>query len=133
MRKICVMKFAIVVKSAALDSQGAWSAAQFAAKALNMGHEITRIFFYQQGTMNGSAQNQQPQGQPDCSEHWQALADQGIDLCLCISSAVRRGVMDANEAKRHNKHATLHPAFSIGGLGQLVDAHAKSDRVVTFH
>lgn len=126
------MKFAIIVKSSALESQGAWSAAQFAHAALANGHQVERIFFYQAAVLNGNAQLQIPQGQNDCTTHWQTLADKGVELCLCISSAIRRGVMDAKEAERYHKQSTLHPAFSIGGLGQLIDAHANADRVITF-
>jgi tRNA 2-thiouridine synthesizing protein D len=57
----------------------------------------------------------------------------GIELTLCISSALRRGMLDPAEAERHEKHAaSVHPAFTIAGLGQLVDACARSDRLVTF-
>lgn len=127
------MIFALIVKSSALDSQGAWSALQFAEAAISDGHNISRVFFYQSGVLNANKQNQLPQGQADPSPRWQALADKNVELCVCISSAIRRGVLDNNEAKRYKKHGTLHGAFTIGGLGQLIDASVSADRIVTFN
>jgi len=44
-----------------------------------------------------------------------------------------RGVIDVTEAQRHEKPgSTLDEAFSIGGLGRLVEASAEADRLVTF-
>ena len=52
---------------------------------------------------------------------------------LCVASALRRGVLDTIEAERHEKgNATMDPAFTIGGLGLLVEAGASADRLVTF-
>jgi len=65
---------------------------------------------------------------------WVELAEHhAVELVLCISSALKRGMLDRAEAVRHEKPGpTIHPAFNIGGLGQLVDASAHSDRLITF-
>ena len=65
---------------------------------------------------------------------WVELAEQhGVELILCISSALKQGMLDATEAKRHDRSApSIHPAFIISGLGQLVDAAISSDRLITF-
>ena len=75
-----------------------------------------------------------PQDEADRLEPWLELAEKHqVELVLCISSALRQGVLDADEAERYEKAAaTMHPAFTISGLGQLVDAAMVSDRVVTF-
>ena len=42
-------------------------------------------------------------------------------------------MLDEAEAERYEKHAaTIHPAFVVSGLGQLVDAAVVSDRMLTF-
>ena len=56
-----------------------------------------------------------------------------MELILCISSALRRGLLDDTEAGRYDKDgATIAEGFALGGLGLLVDACAHTDRMVTF-
>ncbi|MDG1205648.1 MAG: DsrE family protein, partial [Pseudomonadales bacterium] len=57
----------------------------------------------------------------------------GLELIVCVASALRRGVLDETEAKRYDtKSDNMAAAFQIGGLGQLIDAGLSSDRLVTF-
>jgi tRNA 2-thiouridine synthesizing protein D len=42
-------------------------------------------------------------------------------------------MLDQVEADRHERPcATINPLFTVSGLGQLVDACASSDRLITF-
>ena len=87
-----------------------------------------------EGASVGNAQALFPQDEDDRLAAWLALANEhNVELVLCISSALKRGILDEAEAQRHEKTgATAHPAFTIGGLGQFVDASAQADRLVTF-
>ena len=52
---------------------------------------------------------------------------------VCVSSAIKRGVINQQEAERHELAATsLRDSSEIAGLGQLIDAAINSDRVVNF-
>ena len=52
---------------------------------------------------------------------------------LCVAAAQRRGILDADEAKRNGKDGdNIAPGFRISGLGQLIEAGIQSDRVVVF-
>ena len=75
-----------------------------------------------------------PQDESSGLQAWVDLAERhGVDLVLCVSSALRYGMLDNTEAERHERPAaSIHPSFTISGLGQLVDATATSDRLVTF-
>ncbi len=112
----------------------ALTAAQFALSAIRRGHSIHRVFFLDEGTANGSAVAVFPQDETDRLQPWLQLArEHQVELVLCISSALRHGMLDEEEAGRYEKPAsTIHPAFTISGLGQLVDAATVSDRLVTF-
>ena len=120
--------------SSPATGQSAMTAAHFGLSVIHKGHGIHRVFFLDQGTANGSALAVYPQDEADRLEPWLELAEKHqVELVLCISSALRQGVLDADEAERYEKSAaTIHPAFTISGLGQLVDAAMVSDRVVTF-
>ena len=56
-----------------------------------------------------------------------------VELLVCISSCLRRGLLDETEADRYHKpNASIAPGFTISGLGQLIDACLESDRVMSF-
>ncbi len=127
------MKLTIVVHSAPA-SQSAWSAYQFTRAALDAGHEIYRLFFYGDGVLNSNALSVAPQGEFDLVQAWQSLiADHGLDAISCVSSALKRGVIDTQEAARYERAGvSLAAGVTLSGLGQLVDATLMSDRVVSF-
>ncbi len=127
------MKLTIVVHSAP-TSQSAWSAYQFTRAALDAGHEIYRLFFYGDGVLNSNALSVAPQGEFDLLQAWRTLiADHGLDAISCVSSALKRGVIDTQEAARYERNGvSLAAGVTLSGLGQLVDATLLSDRVVSF-
>jgi tRNA 2-thiouridine synthesizing protein D len=128
------MRFSILVLNSPTAAQAGDSAWAFAQAAVDAGHELYRVFFYDEGVAHGNMLATPAQDDVDRQARWAGLArEQGTDLVLCIASAVKRGVLDSGEAERHEKPAAnAHPAFELSGLGQLVDAHINSDRLVTF-
>ena len=128
------MKFSIVINGAPWSSPSAFSALQFAESALASGHEIYRLFFYQDGVLNGSSLCVPPQDEVDIPARWQHLIEENnIDAVLCAASALKRGILDKSEAQRYEKTAqNLRPGFTISGLGQMIDAAQQSDRLISF-
>ena len=128
------MIFSIVVTGAPYSSQASTSALQFSKSLLKLGHRIHRVFFYADGVHSGSALAAPPQDETNIPADWAALArEHELDLVVCIAAAVRRGVLDQNEARRYEKNGhNLGDDFNLSGLGQLVEAGILSDRVVTF-
>lgn len=129
-----MMKFSLAVYSAPYTSQASDTAYRFACALLENGHSIYRIFFYQDGVHNASHLAAPPQDEPNLPANWQQLATEyNIDLVVCIAAALRRGVLNQEEARRYKKTAhNLAEQFTISGLGQLVDAAVSSDRLITF-
>jgi len=128
------MKFTLVIHSAPYQSASADTALRFARALLASGHELYRVFFYRDGVHNASALASPPRDEQSVPLAWQLLAQEHqLDLVVCIAAAVRRGVLDENEAKRYEKPAAnLVPGFELSGLGQLSEALIQSDRVITF-
>jgi tRNA 2-thiouridine synthesizing protein D len=128
------MIYSLLVLSSPVSGYCSRSAAEFAQRVLARGHTIHRVFFLDNGTLCGSANSVLPQDEEDPLPRWLSLADShAVELVLCISSALRLGMLDQAEAERYERsHATVHPVFHIAGLGQLVDACANSDRLITF-
>lgn len=128
------MIYSLLVNASPASGHGARCAAAFAQAAIAAGHSVYRVFFLDEGTRAGSATAVFPQDEADRLQPWVVLAEEhGVDLVLCITSALKHGQLDETEAQRYERGgATVHPAFTISGLGQLVDATAHSDRLVTF-
>ena len=86
-------------------------AIEFAEVALANGFVISQVFFYQAGVQHASL---------PVSDRWEALSKQhDISLILCSASA-----------DRYNEEGNA--AFTIGGLGALVEAGIENDKVITF-
>ncbi len=128
------MKFGIVVNEGPYTHQASDSAYQFAKAALEKGHEVIRVFFYHDGVNNGTRLTTPPQDDRHVTNRWSELAEEhGLDLVVCVAAAQRRGIVDADEAKRHGKDANnIAPGFRISGLGQLIEVGIQADRLVAF-
>lgn len=128
------MIFSITVLGSPYSDQSTQSALSFAKAAVDTGHKVYRVFFYHDGVLNGSGICAPGQNELNFPGEWTTLSqDHGVDLVVCIASALKRGIIDSTEKERYDlTAANLASNFALSGLGQLVDACAKSDRVITF-
>lgn len=128
------MKFAIQVNASPYQSNAGYSAYRFITAALEQGHEIFRVFFYQDGIYHAFKYATPPDDEFQFSAQWSKLAKlHQIDLVVCISAAQRRGLLCSDEARRQGKlDNDLAEGFRISGLGQLVEATLVADRFIVF-
>ncbi|MCZ6831434.1 MAG: sulfurtransferase complex subunit TusD [Gammaproteobacteria bacterium] len=128
------MKISLLVLASPYASQSADTAWHYAQAAAHAGHELYRVFFYHEAVYHGSRLSVPAQDEIDRVQRWAELAERsGAELVLCVASALKRGILDDTEANRYERGAhSIHPAFVIAGLGQLVDASVHSDRLLTF-
>lgn len=128
------MIFSLLILGPPTASPSHQTALRFATAALQNGHQIYRVFFFDEAAAIGNQLRVVPQDEPNVTEQWQQLGrEHQLDLVVCVSSALKRGVLDDTEAQRYEKSAANLPGeFDISGLGQLVDASTHSDRVITF-
>lgn len=128
------MIFSIVVHAPPYSSEAAGTALRFTEAVLRAGHEIYRIFFFADGVHNASRLTVVSRDEVNLQEQWRELIRKNeLDGTVCVSSAINRGIVDAEEAERHELDgSSMHPEFEIGGLGQLIDACLNSDRTVSF-
>jgi len=127
------MKFAIAVFAPA-HAPSSRRALLFAQAVLAGGHEITRLFFYQDGVHSASSNVVTPQDEQDVTALWrQFVTDNGLDAVVCIAAALRRGVLNSEEAQRYGRTAVNLPApWELSGLGQLHEAAQVADRFISF-
>ncbi|MFK7863971.1 MAG: sulfurtransferase complex subunit TusD [Pseudohongiellaceae bacterium] len=128
------MKFTLVIHSAPYSTQAAGSAFRFAKALLEQGHEIYRLFFFGDGVHNASRLTVVAQDETNWQQQWDSLIElQELDSVVCVSSAIKRGILDESESARYELDGiSLRASSNISGLGQLVDATINSDRVVNF-
>lgn len=127
------MKFAIALYSAA-HAPSSRRALLFAQAALAGGHEIVRLFFYQDGVYSASNNIVAPQDEQDIARQWREFVSQHqLDGVVCIAAALRRGVLNTEEAARYQRSAVnLEAPWALSGLGQLHDAIQDADRLICF-
>lgn len=127
------MKISLLLQSAP-STQSHDTALRFARASLAAGHQIYRIFFYQDACLAASTLNTPAQDETNNRSAWIELAEtHNIELIVCIAAALKRGILDTQEAKRYQKEQfNLEPPFELSGLGQLLDAQLNSDRFVSF-
>lgn len=127
------MNFVLAVHGAPHSSNSGEHAIGFANAAMAQGHRIERVFFYHDGILHGLNSQVTPQGENDLCKAWSELADRGIELAVCIASAIKRGVINAEEQARYEKTSpTLAPGFELVGLGQLIAGIQHADRYIEF-
>lgn len=96
------------------------------------GHEIVRVFFYFEGTYHVLA-SFMPRDEKNITQRWSELAvRQNIDLVVCISAAMRRGLAWDAPSKQESLRDLIAKGFRIGGLGQWVEACILADRTIVF-
>lgn len=117
----------LLLLTSAPESHLAWHAVRL-AHALLASDEAVRVFFYQDAVSIVNAQRWQPADEPSLQAAWQAL---NIDLPVCVSAALYRGISDdANATRHHLPHANLATGFRLTGLGELAELMLQADRVV---
>ena len=106
------MQISLIIRTSREDADRLATARRFILTAIEQGHTIRQCFFQSEGVLAAT--------QPDGLAAWQQIADDtGAELLLC-SQAVEEHAIDPEGP------------FQIGGLGALVEAAVKSDRLVSF-
>jgi len=117
------MKIGVMINEGPYNHQASDTAYQFVKAALEKGHKIYRVFFYNDGVNNATKLTEPPQDDRNIVNRWSKLAQEhGLDLVVCVAAGLRRGLVEDN----------LAPGFRISGLGQLVEAGIQADRLVVF-
>ena len=106
------MQFSLIIRTRPQDTVRWQQALRFAETVTEMGHSIRQCFFQSEGVLSAL--------QPEGLNEWQQIAENTQAELLLCSQAAEEYAVDA-----------MGP-FQIGGLGALVEAAVRSDRVVSF-
>lgn len=115
------MKFALLIRSA--PKAGTPIPLAFAREVLAQGHEVIQIFFQGDGAHHANRLSSPPPAEGNAVAEWSDFArSSDVELILCSTAGLRRGVREAN----------LAPGFRISGVGQWLEAASKADRIIVF-
>lgn len=127
-----MMIYSICVTSNLL-APGQRSAQQFCHALLDRGHQINQVFFYQDAVHAASSLLAPAQDEQQIQQVWLDLKQRGAPLSVCVAAAIRRGIMDSQQAQRYEKNtANLQHEFDIVGLGEFISLAEQADKQVCF-
>ena len=129
------MTFNLLITGSPFTSLACHQALKFAQAAVVSNHQIHQVFFYQDAVLIANALIHMPSNEDNIQADWLAWSSsQQLPLNVCIAACLRRGIMDASEAKRHEKQHTgnLHAGFSLSGLGEFAVGCRNSEQTLTF-
>ncbi len=127
-------QFLIQVTCPAYGSSSAFRAVKFTETVLQAGHQVSKVFFYQDGVSHANQLICPASDEYNIHKSWKELAGKyGIELICCVSAALRRGVVAQAEASEEGlgKYNVSTP-FVMAGIGELVTGIETADKVVTF-
>ena len=106
------MQISLIIRTSLEDAHRLATARRFIQTAIEQGHTIRQCFFQSVGVLAAT--------QPEQLSEWQQIADiTRAELLLCSQAAEEHAIDPEGP-------------FQIGGLGALVEAAVKSDRLVSF-
>ena len=126
------MKISVVIQGSP-QSQSCATALEYTKAIIASEHEVFRVFFHQDAVLASNSLDQAPSDEPRIGDLWSKLAAKHkLEMIVCSTSAIRRGILDKAEAERMGVKSNLMPNFVLGGLGLLMDAVFESERTITF-
>lgn len=120
-----------MVTGPAYGNQRSSNALQFAKALFLCGHNITKVFFYQEGVYNANIFTLPASDEIDIVRSWQIFAkEKKIKLEVCIGAALRRGVVDTTQF--NIVIGNLPYGFRLSSLGNLAQLILSCDRFIKF-
>jgi len=122
-----VKKLAFVVTTPPNSNLTA-TAINMVTAAFRMNINVVGVFFYQGGVLNGSQHLALPNDEYQSHKQWQQLHyDFNLPLHLCATAAEKHGLSDDIAEQ---KSSNINEAFTLSGLGELVELNVKADRLI---
>ncbi len=104
------------------------TAIAYVEAALVSGIDIAGIFFYQDGVMHANKDINIASDEYQAVKQWQQMHQEyQLPLHICITAAEKRGI-DCDSIEND----TINEAFTVSGLGELVELTTKASRLVQF-
>ncbi len=127
-------EYSILITSSPFDGDAALRALGFIQGVIDNGDVVNNVFFYSEGVHHTNSLMLNTGDELFVLDDWKALADaHNIKLLVCITAAVKRGIVSELEAKENGiAYANLSAPFEQAGLGEFFSALHACNRLVQF-
>ncbi|GFD70453.1 sulfurtransferase TusD [Alteromonas sp. KUL156] len=127
-------EYSILITSSPFDGDAALRALGFIQGVIDNGDVVNNVFFYSEGVHHTNSLMLNTGDELFVLDDWKALADaHNIKLLVCITAAVKRGIVSELEAKENGiAYANLAAPFEQAGLGEFFSALHACNRLVQF-
>ncbi|QCI22357.1 sulfurtransferase complex subunit TusD [Buchnera aphidicola] len=128
------MNYTILVTGSAYGTQNASTAFLFCQSLVKTKHKLYSVFFYCDGVLNANSMTTPAIDEFNLVQAWQELNKKyNVKLYVCSSAALRRGILDDEEASNLNlKKGNLAFCFQLSGLLELAYSIEICDRIIQF-
>ena len=126
--------YSILITTSPFHGDTAKRAFAFIKGVLDNGATFTNVFLYSDGVLHANSLMLQTSDELYAYNEWKALADNhNITLLVCITAAVKRGIVSEQEAIENGlSMANLVAPFEQAGLGEFFSELHNCDRLVQF-
>ena len=127
-------EYSVLITSSPFKGDTALRALAFVQGAIDNGDVINHVFFYSDGVHHTNNLMLNTGDELFALDSWRALATaHHVKLLVCITAAVKRGIVSELEAKENGiAHANLAAPFEQAGLGEFFTALHECNRLVQF-
>lgn len=128
------MKFILLVTGPAYGTQQSTSALLFAQALIKEKQNLSSVFFYLEGVLNSNRLIIPTYNELNIVKNWQLInIKYKTSLYVCISAALRRGILDKKEAESFSIYThNLQTGFKFISLIKFAEKLLKCDRLVQF-
>ena len=114
-------KYACLITSAPSDTLATQDAIALIEQLINDGSVIDHLFFYCDGVLNANHLSKPLGDEFNPYAAWAKLSnDHDIPLLVCVTSALRRGIVDQDTAQQEGfEQYNLQAPFQQVGLGEF--------------
>ncbi|CUR53518.1 Sulfurtransferase TusD [Serratia symbiotica] len=129
-----ILNYCLFVTGPPYGTQNSSTAYQFANALLLRNHILSSIFFYHEGVLNANTLTSPASDEFNLVKSWEELSQKyNIILNVCISAALRRGIINLKQLQKQNFLLTnFKNSFNFVGLSALAEALITCDRVIQF-
>ena len=127
-------EYSILITSSPFQGDTALRALAFAQGVIDNGDVINNVFFYSEGVNHANSLMLKTGDELHALEGWKSLAaEHKVKLLVCITAAVKRGIVSEQEAMENGlAYANLTAPFEQAGLGEFFTALHKCNKLVQF-
>ncbi|MFW8589643.1 sulfurtransferase complex subunit TusD [Glaciecola sp. 2405UD65-10] len=118
--------FTVMVTKSPFDSRNVENAITFCRAAINSGHKINQVFFYQAGVQCASSLLEPNSDEINTRQAWLELHNKhGINLNVCTTAGSRRGVVAIDSSPSTQTFSpNIEAPFTAVGLSAYFEALA---------